>query len=120
MDRKAKIKEYKDTPRSMGVFRITNKVNGKIFIGSSSNLPAILNRFKTELKLGSCRNFSLQADWKEFGPEAFVFEELEILEPLDDPNYDPAEDLRFLEELWIEKLKTNGENGYNKQPGNIT
>lgn len=28
MDRKAKIKEYKDTPRPMGVFQIKNKVNG--------------------------------------------------------------------------------------------
>jgi hypothetical protein len=120
MDRKAKIKEYKDTPRPMGVFQIKNKVNGKIFIGSSSNLPAILNRFKIELKMGSCRNVSLQEEWKEFGPEAFVFEEFEILKPLDDPNYDPAEDLRFLEELWTEKIKPYGDKGYNKHPQNIT
>ncbi len=100
----------------MGVFQIRNKVNGKILIGSSSNLPAILNRFKTELRMGNCRNASLQKDWNEFGPEAFVFEELEILKPLDDPNYEAAEDLRFLEELWIEKLKPYGEKGYNKQP----
>ena len=118
MDRKSKIREYKDTLRPMGVFQITNKVNGKIFIGSSSNLPAILNRFKTELKMGSCRNVRLQEEWKEFGPEAFVFEDLEFLEPLDDPDYDPADDLRFLEELWMEKLKPFGEKGYNKPPGN--
>lgn len=119
MDRKAKIKEYKDTRRPMGVFQIMNKVNGKILVGSSSNLPAILNRFKTELKMGNCRNDLLQEEWKEFGPEAFVFKELEILEPLDDPNYDPAQDLRFLEELWTEKLKPFGEMGYNRQPQNI-
>jgi hypothetical protein len=120
VDRKSIIREYKETPRRMGVFRITNLANGKIFIGSSSNLPAILNRFKSELKMGSCRNFGLQEEWKKFGPEAFAFEELEILEPLDDPNYDPAEDLRFLEALWIEKLKPYGDKGYNKAPGNIT
>ena len=119
MDRKVKIREYKDTPRPMGVFQIINKVNGKVFIGSSSNLPAILNRLKTELKMGSCRNVSLQEEWKEFGPEAFVFKELEILKPLDEPNYNPAEDLRFLEELWTEKLKPYGEKGYNKPPQNI-
>lgn len=114
MDRKAKIKEYKDTPCPMGVFQIINKVNGKILIGSSSNLPAILNRFKAELKFGSCRNAILQKEWKEFGPEAFTFEELEILKPLDDPGYDPADDLKFLEKLWTEKLKPYGDKGYNK------
>ena len=120
MDRKAKIREYKDTQRPMGVFRITNKINGKMLIGSSPNLPAALNRFKTELKFGSCRNVVLQKEWKEFGPEAFVFEELELLKPLNDPSYDPAEDLRFLEALWAEKLKPYGENGYNKRLKNST
>ena len=120
MDRKSKIKEYKDTPRPMGVFQIINKVNGKILIGSGSNLPAILNRFKAELKMGNCRNVVLQKEWKEFGPEAFIFEELEILKPLDNPSYDPTEDLRFLEERWIEKLKPFGAKGYSKQPPNIT
>ena len=118
MDKKAKIKEYKDTPRPMGVFQIKNKLNGKILIGSSNNLPARLNRFRAELKMGNCRNVALQQEWKEFGPEAFEFEELEILEPLDDPSYNPAEDLRFLETLWIEKLKSYGDGGYNNPPQN--
>ena len=113
MDKKAKIREYKDTPRPMGVFQIKNKVNGKVLIGSSKNLPAILNRYRAELKFGSCRNMVLQQEWKQFGPEAFEFTELEILEPLDDPNYDPAKDLGFLEALWIEKLKPYGDKGYN-------
>jgi hypothetical protein len=38
---------------------------------------------------------------------------------LDDPSYDPAEDLRFLEALWTEKLKPYGGKGYNKKPKNI-
>lgn len=116
MEKKIKIREYKDTPRPMGVFRIKNTVNGKMLIGSSANLPAILNRFKAELRFGNCRNVVLQKEWKEFGPEAFEFEELEILKPLDDPSYDPAEDLRFLESYWIEKFKPYGEKGYNKPP----
>ena len=119
MDRKAKIREFKDTPRPMGVFQIKNKVNGKVLIGSSKNLPAILNRYRSELKLGSCRNIVLQEEWKQFGPEAFEFEELEMLKPLDDPSYNPAEDLCFLEELWTEKLKPYGNQGYNKLPQSI-
>jgi hypothetical protein len=96
MDKKAKIREYKDTPRPMGIYQIKNKANGKVLIGSSNNLPAILNRYRAELKMGNCRNLVLQQEWKQFGPEAFEFTELEILKPLDDPNYDRAEDLHFL------------------------
>jgi len=120
MDNKAKIREYKDTPRPMGVFQIKNKANDKVLIGSSNNLPAILNRFRTELKMGNCRNLALQEEWKQFGPEVFEFKELEILKPLDDPSYDPAEDLHFLEELWTEKLIPYGDKGYNKAPKNVT
>ncbi len=115
MDKKARIKEYKDTPRPMGVYQIKNKKNNKILIGSSSNLPAILNRYRAELKMGSCRNLVLQKEWKQFGPEAFEFTEIEILEPLDDPNYDPKDDLLYLEDLWTSKLTPYGDKGYNKQ-----
>jgi len=118
MDKKEKIKEFKSTHRPMGVYQIRNKVNGKVFIGSSKNLPAILNRMQTELKFGNCRNQVLQQEWKQFGAEAFAFEELELLEPLDDPAYDPAADLRYLEELWSEKLKPYGDKGYNTPPRN--
>lgn len=99
----------------MGIYQIKNKGNGKILIGASVNLPAILNRLKAELMMGSCRNIVLQEEWKQFGPEMFEFKELEILEPTDDPAHDPAEELRVLEELWIEKLSPFGDKGYNKQ-----
>ena len=114
MDRKAKIREYKDTSFSMGVYQIKNKINGKILIGSSVNLRAILNRCKSELKMGSHRNRVLQEEWKQFGSENFEFKELAILEPTDDPGYDPAEDLHVLGELWVEKLSPFGDKGYNK------
>jgi group I intron endonuclease len=118
MDKKGKIREYKNTPRPMGVYQIRNKVNGKVFIGSSNNLPAILNRYRAELNFGNCRNLVLQQDWNQFGPDAFEFKELEILTPMEDPKYNPAEDLKFLEDMWIEKLKPFDENGYNKPPRN--
>ena len=52
MDKKARIKEYKGIPRPMGVYQIKNTVNGKVLIGSSNNLAAILNRYRAELKMG--------------------------------------------------------------------
>ena len=101
----------------MGVYRITNKANGKTLIGSSVNLPAILNRNKAELKMGSHRNVDLQKEWKQYGPEMFEFEELDLLKPAaDDPAYDPTEDLQVLEELWLRKLSPFGDKGYNKPP----
>lgn len=120
MDRKAKIREYKETSQPMGVYQIKNKTNGKVLIGSSKNLPAILNRFRAELKIGSCRNFVLQDEWNQFGPDVFEFKELEVLEPLDDPAYDPGDDLIFLEAHWVEKLKPYGDKGYNKPPKPVT
>ena len=116
MDRKETIRKYKETPLLMGVFQVINKVNGKMLIGSSMNLPAILNRCKAELKMGSHRNKLLQNEWKQFGAENFEFKTLEILEPADDPAYNPAKDLQKLEKLWMEKLIPYGDKGYNKPP----
>jgi hypothetical protein len=65
------------------------------------------------LKMGSHRNPALAADWKNLGPEAFRFEVLEALKPLDEPGYDPGEDLEILEGIWTEKLQPFGDKGYN-------
>ena len=45
MDKKALTREYKETQRPMGVYQVRNTVNGKVLIGTSVDLPAILNRF---------------------------------------------------------------------------
>lgn len=99
----------------MGVFQIRNKFSGKVLIDSSINVPGKINRHTLQLKIGSHSNKTLQADWKEFGPDAFEFETLEPLEPRDDPNYDYAADLSVLEELWLERASPFGENGYNEK-----
>ncbi len=114
MNRKTLIKEYKTTCRQMGVFQIKNRINGKVLIGSSPNLPGILNRFRFTLKMGTCLNKALQAEWQAFGPEAFEFGVLEELVPLDDPGYTPNKDLDLLASLWLEKLHPYGDKGYNK------
>ena len=117
MDRKALVREYKSRPLEMGVYRIKNNVNGKVLIGSSKNLTGILNRFRSELKLGCCRNEVLQNEWNQSGPDAFEFEVVEVLAPMDDPAYDPEEDLKFLETYWLEKVMPYDDRGYNRKPG---
>jgi hypothetical protein len=114
MDKKAKVREYKETPRPMGIYQVKNKANGKVLIGSSVNVSAILNRLKFELQMGNCREVVLQEEWKQFGPEMFEFDVLELLKPADDPTCDRAEDLHTLEALWIERLAPFGEKGYNR------
>ena len=63
MDKKALLREYKETPRPAGVYQIRNTVNGKILVGASVNLPAILNRHRAELRMGGHKNRELQKDW---------------------------------------------------------
>ena len=99
----------------MGVFQIRNKVNEKLFIDSSTNVPGKINRHKFALRANGHASKSLQADWNELGPDAFEFEVVEPLEPRDDPNYNYGSDLEILENLWLEKLEPYGDKGYNER-----
>ena len=63
---------YMQTPRPMGVYHITNNVNGRMLIGASPNLDGRLNRLQFELKMGMHRNKELQRDWNEYGEHAFT------------------------------------------------
>ncbi len=113
MDRKALIRAYKETRRPMGVYRIHNTRYDRSLVGRSVDLPAILNRERVALRFGSHPNAALQRDWATLGPDAFVFEVLDTLKaPEGQPDYDPTEDLRVLEEMWVDRLQVTGERGY--------
>jgi len=110
----AKIK-YRLTPRPMGVFSITNIENGKRFISSSLNLPGSFNRHKFQLNAGVHMSRSLQNEWNEIGEKGFEFEILEEIQPREDPAYDHAADLEFLEDLWLDKFEPYEDKGYNEK-----
>ena len=112
MDRKEQIRTYKESSRPMGVFRVRNAVNGRSLIGSSVDVPAMLNRQRFQLESGFHPDRVLLAEWRESGPDAFAFETLDTLAPPDEPGYDPSADLKALEEMWLEKLGRAGERGY--------
>ena len=117
VDRKAAKRAYKQSHRPMGVFRLLNRVNGKSFVGSTVNLPAMRSRLRVELNsAGHLKHPQLQAEWREFGEDAFEFEVLEELVPLDKPGWQPAADLEVLERIWLEKLEPYDERGYNRRP----
>jgi hypothetical protein len=113
--KKALKKEYQQNLTPMGVYQIRNLANEKIFIGSSLNLPGIINRQKFALGMGGHQNKALQADWQEFGGDNFAFEILDELTPVSDPQHDYKDDLAFLEEMWLEKLQPYDERGYNER-----
>jgi hypothetical protein len=114
VDRKALIRQYKETRRPVGVFRIRNKAEDRSFVASSVDLPSAFNRHRSQLNGGVHANRELQADWNRLGPDAFEFESLDVLAPpRDKPDWDPSEDLRVLERLWLEKLAPFGPRGYN-------
>jgi len=114
MNRKDKIKEYKRSIQPMGVYQIRNKVNGKIFIGSSKDLKGILNRIKFQLKNKLHVNTNMQNDFNEMGEANFSFEILDYLEPKEDMEGNYTKELQILEKMWLEKLRPFNEKGYNK------
>lgn len=104
MDKKQLKQAYKETPKIMGIYRILNKKDNKMFLGASHDIQARLNRHQAELNFGVHRLKSLQSDWQRLGSDAFQFEMVEELKPpKDTPNYDPTEDLETLLECLLEQ-----------------
>jgi hypothetical protein len=113
MNRKELIRQYKETPRPKGVFQVRNTQSGAVYIGTSVDLPSMLNRQRAQLRLGAHPDRALQADWKALGDTAFSFDVLDTIEPPEEPGYDPADDLRTLEQLWRDRLVAQGAALYN-------
>lgn len=115
MDRKRELKQlYKETKTEAGVYQIKNTQNGKIFVGSTRNLKTLSGK-RFSLEVGTDTNKKLQSEWKEFGKEAFVFEILEVLKKKESGYFDEKNELKKLEEAWLNKLQPYGEHGYNRE-----
>lgn len=79
---------------SSGIYKITNTVNGKIYVGSSKVLEERWSRHVRELKQNIHHNIHLQRAWNKYGEENFSFDVLEVVES----------DLLVKEQYWIDKL----------------
>ena len=104
IDRKARARNYTDTPRPAGIFAVRNTQTGKMLVGSTPDLPGMLNRQKFQLNMGSHPDKRLQADWQSLGEGAFAFEILDQLDLKGDATADPTNDLHTLKALWLDKL----------------
>jgi hypothetical protein len=112
MDRSQIKRDYKQKLTPMGVYQIRNLVNGKVFLGSSKNLPGKINGQRFQLEAGSHMNKELQRDFDRYGKKEFAFEVLDYLEPGKEHLYDYTDDLEALENLWREKLMQSGRELY--------
>ncbi|MHB9031274.1 MAG: GIY-YIG nuclease family protein [Candidatus Latescibacterota bacterium] len=109
-------REYKENRRPAGVYQIKNTVTGKIFIGSSVDVNARINRHKAGFAfLDSHEMPGLIEDVKKYGAESFTFEALETLEGEYDSDTALREDLKLLEQMWLEKCDPYDGRGYNKR-----
>jgi hypothetical protein len=107
--RKDACRRYKETIQPMGVYHILNSSTGAVFIGSSVNIPAILNRERFSLEFGNHRNDPLQEDWNKFGADTFKFGVIEYLEPVENQSReDRLRDLAELEKMVRERIMSEG------------
>ncbi|MBB6097299.1 hypothetical protein HNR42_000713 [Deinobacterium chartae] len=112
--RLAKTLPVKERLEPIGVYVIRNRVNGRQLVAGAINLRARINRARFELSTRIHPNKALQRDWNELGPEAFEFEVLDTLEPVETRPLasEYQEDVDELTRLWIERLGTDRD-GYN-------
>ena len=63
-----------------GIYKITNLINNKIYIGSAFNLSNRISVHKYTLKNKKHKNKHLQAAYDKYGEENFLFEAIEVVE----------------------------------------
>jgi ribosomal protein S27E len=87
-----------------GVYKITNIVNGKFYVGSSNNVKSRWYQHKSKLRENRHGNTHLQNAWNLYGEENFVFEVIEECEP----------EFQFeREQHYLDELNPFDDNGYN-------
>ncbi|WP_339275693.1 DUF2087 domain-containing protein [Paenibacillus sp. FSL W8-0426] len=112
MNRRKELQEQaKEVKIEAGIYCIRNERNGKVFVDSTPNLKTI-NGQKFMLQMGTHLNRQLQAEWKEYGEQAFTIEVLEVLKKEDNPYFDAKDALAKLLKRWMEQLEPYGDKGY--------
>ena len=90
----------------IAIYKIVNKFDGKLYIGSSVDVERRFKTHKDELNSGKHNNKHLQNAWNKYGAENFDFLIIEELFT--------ADDLRDKETYYIQKYNcTNHDIGYN-------
>lgn len=88
--------------KTIGIYKITNTVNNKIYIGRSAEMEVRWKCHRSKLVNSKHVNPHLQNAWNKYGGCAFVFEVIEIVAQIDN--------LQSREHYYIETMKP----AYNK------
>ena len=88
------------------VYQIVNKINHKVYVGSTNDISSRWSQHKSMLKKGSHHSLYLQRAFRKYGEDAF---KLEVLEDCSDCT---REELRKREARWIDYTGSY-EDGYN-------
>jgi group I intron endonuclease len=115
LDKKQLTKDYKQQKQPAGIYAVYNKIENKMYIGTSKNLPAVIRRFEFTLQMESFPYQELIDDYKKLGKDNFEIKILDELELKNETDKEIDTELNSLEELWIEKLKGEGVSFYNKK-----
>lgn len=94
---------------TIGIYRILNKVNNKVYIGQSIDVENRLKQYKSCLNRGDHHNPHLQHSWDKYGEDVFEFG---IITKCDESELDDLE-ISFIANY----DSFNSEKGYNKETG---
>lgn len=106
-----KIRDYENGGIKMqdctiGIYKIFNKVNDKLYIGSSINIVGRWKKHIYDLNNGIHHNIHLQRAWNKYGEDNFGFKIIELV--------DGEDNLVEKEQYWIEQSNCcNPDFGYN-------
>lgn len=92
-----------------GIYKITNKVNGKIYIGQTYDVVSRWIHHKSDLNHNRHHNIHLQKAWNMYGQENFDFEIIERCS---------VDQLNTREEFWIHQYDSYN-SGYNLDCGGL-
>lgn len=93
----------------IGIYKITNQINQKIYIGQSNNIDRRFAQHKSPYEQERYKDKPLYKAFKKYGIENFTFDVIEEC---------AVEDLNKKEEFWIQKLQTlTYQHGYNINAG---
>jgi group I intron endonuclease len=87
-----------------GIYKIVNKVNGKYYVGSSTNIKIRWKNHIKELNKNRHKNPHLQSAWNKYGMDNFEFNIVELCS---------LEDLINIEQKYLNIAHQNKETNYN-------
>lgn len=91
-----------------GIYSIRHIESGLMYVGSAVNIAQRFRQHKSDLNLGKHHSSRLQRSWSKYGPDAFIFEIIEIV--------DRPEDLIEREQYHIDITGCVSPGGFNMRP----